>query len=76
MLRTPQIEQSFTNTPIGVPAREKKAFRDCSGVQRREKNKNNKVLEASNLRAFYKLDITGKQWFMCLIVVLMYWYGP
>jgi hypothetical protein len=56
---SPQIEQRFTNTPIGVPAREKKAFRDYSGVQRRKKNKNSKVLEASNLRVFYKLYIIG-----------------
>jgi hypothetical protein len=40
-------------------AKKKKAFRDCSGEQRREKNKNNKVLEANNLRAFYKLYIIG-----------------
>jgi hypothetical protein len=56
---SPQIEQSFTNTPIAVPARGKKAFRECSRVQRREQNKNSKVLEASNLRAFYKLYIIG-----------------
>jgi hypothetical protein len=39
----------------------KKASRDCSGVQRREKNKNSKVLEASNLRAFFKLYIISNQ---------------
>ena len=57
VLRPPQIEQSFTNTPIAVPAREKKAFRDCSKVQWREQNKNSKALEASDLRAVYKLYI-------------------
>jgi hypothetical protein len=31
MIQASQIEQSFTNTPIGVPARGEKAFRDCSG---------------------------------------------
>ena len=57
MLWLPQIEQSFTNTAIVVPARGKKEARACSGVQRHGKNKNSKVLEASDLRAFYKLYI-------------------
>jgi hypothetical protein len=57
---SPQIEQSFTNTPIGARARKKKAFRVWSRVQRREQNKNTKVLEASNLRASYKLYIIDK----------------
>jgi len=71
-IQGPQIEQSFTNTPIGVRARKKRAFRDWSGVQRREQNKNSKVLEASDLRAFYKLYIIGNQWFINLIFELMY----
>lgn len=29
----------------------------------RSPNKSNKVLEASNLRAFYKLYIIGNQWY-------------
>jgi hypothetical protein len=44
MLQAPQIEQRFTNTPIGVPARGKKAFRDCSSEERREQNKSSKTL--------------------------------
>jgi hypothetical protein len=71
-----QIEQSFSNTPIAVPARGKKAFRDCSGIQRRKQNKNSKVLEASDLREFYKLYIIGNQRFIRLIAELMYCYGP
>ena len=72
---SPQIEQRLTNTQIGVPAREKKAFRDCSEVQRRKKNKNSKVLEASNLRAFHKLYIISNQQFIIIIVGLMYCCG-
>ncbi|MCB2380551.1 hypothetical protein LGH70_23355 [Hymenobacter sp. BT635] len=54
-------------------SREKKrAFRDWSGVQRREQNKNSKVLEASDLRAFYKLYIIDNQWLINIIVELMY----
>jgi hypothetical protein len=58
---SPQIEQSFSNTPIGVPARGKKASRACWGVQRREKNKSSKALEASDLRAFYLCHIISNQ---------------
>jgi len=55
-----------------VLAREKKAFKVWSGVQRREQNKNSKVLEASNLRAFNKLYIISNQQFIKLNAVLMY----
>ena len=54
---------------------EKRAFRDRSGVQRREQSKNSKVLKASNLRAFYKLYIISNQWFIITIVELMCCYG-
>jgi hypothetical protein len=57
---SPQIEQSFTNTPIGVPAREKKAFRAGSvGTTGASKTKTAKALEASDLRAFSKVYIIG-----------------
>jgi hypothetical protein len=75
VLQTPQIEQSFTNTPIGVSREKKKAFRDCSQVQRREQSKNNKVLEASNLRLFNKVYIIGNQQIITILVELMYCYG-
>jgi hypothetical protein len=42
--------------------------------ERRSPNKNSKVLEASNLRAFQKLYIIGNQWhnrlLLCLLVRL------
>lgn len=56
---SPQIDKAFQIQQLLFPREKKKAFRDCSGVQRREQNKNNKVLEVSNLRAFYKLYIIG-----------------
>jgi hypothetical protein len=37
---------------------------------RRSPNKNSKVLEASSLRAFYKLYIIGNQWYKCLLLCL------
>jgi hypothetical protein len=54
---SPQIEQSFTNTAIGVPAREKRQLGTVRGYNGARKTKTAKVLEASNLRAFYKLHI-------------------
>ena len=44
MLQAPQIDKSFQIQQLVFPREEKKAFRDCSGVQRREQNKNNKTL--------------------------------
>ncbi len=68
----PSNKQRFTNTPIGVRARKKKAFRVWSGVQRREQNKNSKVLEVSDLSAFNKVYIISNQQFINLNAVLMY----
>jgi len=75
LLLSPQIEQSFTNTPIGVPAREKKLLGNVRGYNDASKTKTAKVLEASNLRAFYKLHIIGNKQLINLIAELMYCYG-
>jgi hypothetical protein len=69
---SPQIEQSFSNTPIGARARKKRLLGFGQGVQRGEQSKNSKVLEASNLRAFNKIYIISNQQFINLNAVLMY----
>jgi hypothetical protein len=59
MIQASQIEQSFTNTPIVVPARGKKLLGTVRGYNDVSKAKTAKVLEANNLREFYKLHIIG-----------------
>jgi len=57
------------------PRERKKAFRDRSGYNGASKTKTAKVLEASNLRAFYKLHIIGNKQLVKLNAELMCCYG-
>ena len=72
---SPQIEQSFSNTPIAVPARGNKLLGNVRGYNGASKTKSAKVLEASNLRAFYKLHIISNKQLINLNAELMYFYG-
>ena len=70
----PSNRTKITNTSIDVPAREKKGFQR-EKVRTKKQKKQEKVLEAGNLRAFYKMYIIDNKQFICSNVEIMYWFG-
>ena len=69
----PSNRTKITNTSIDVPAREKKRLSKGKSQDHKTK-KTKKVLEAGNLRAFYKMYIIDNKRFICYNVELMYWF--